>query len=165
MVVVKKDGRLDMALNKLPIMCAFELFGGQWMPKGSNGQISTIWYDTFRQQLKEWIKKIGLDETLYSTHSCRRGGATELKEIGTPDEVVMSGGRWQCLKTMQGYIDWNVDFAVRAAVIVSRMEATAEDRRRCVGKRGKNVGGLLWEGSKLPQFVQRELRGGASEPD
>ena len=50
--------------------------------------------ESFRQLIKSTVASIGLDPNLYSGHSCRAGGATDLFAAGVPYYVVKKYGRW-----------------------------------------------------------------------
>jgi hypothetical protein len=41
------------------------------------------------------LRRIGLNPTLYSSHSFRKGGAVSLQERGVPDSVLRKVGRWK----------------------------------------------------------------------
>lgn len=45
--------------------------------------------------IKKAVSKQGLDPALYSTHSLRAGGATDLLRAGTPLEIIRKAGRWR----------------------------------------------------------------------
>lgn len=51
--------------------------------------------DAFGALIKSSVDAIGLDRTLYSGHSCRAGGATDLFAAGVPYYVVKRFGRWK----------------------------------------------------------------------
>lgn len=148
-VTVKKDGSMLLALNEVPIMCALQRFGGRMMPAREKKQWKHWTYSTYSKELKEWINGIGLNAAKYGTHSARRGGATELKEMGLPDEVVMAAGRWKSLKSMQRYIDWNVDFTLRAREVLKargHWEQAVESRvRDSEVQRSVGTKGLEWQ--------------------
>ena len=48
----------------------------------------------FRSLIKSTVASIGLNPALYSGHSCRAGGATDLFAAGVPYYVVKKYGRW-----------------------------------------------------------------------
>ena len=49
---------------------------------------------SFRSLIKSTVASIGLNPVLYSGHSCRAGGATDLFAAGIPYYVVKKYGRW-----------------------------------------------------------------------
>jgi len=51
--------------------------------------------EAFGVLIKSSVTAIGLDHTLYSGHSCRAGGATDLFAAGVPYYVVKRYGRWK----------------------------------------------------------------------
>lgn len=57
-----------------------------------------VTYSSFTQRLKSLLKKAGIDATLYSGHSFRRGGATFLHQCGGTALMIQASGDWssQC---------------------------------------------------------------------
>jgi len=55
-------------------------------------------------RIKHWIKKIGEDESAFSSHSCRRGGATVAARNGLDVEIIKQAGRWRS-NAVERYID------------------------------------------------------------
>ena len=57
-------------------------------------------YSKFQTFLKSSISAIGLDASLYSTHSFRRGGACTAFELQAPTELIQFTGDWksECYK-------------------------------------------------------------------
>ena len=51
--------------------------------------------EAFSELIKSGVGSIGLDRTLFSGHSCRAGGATDLFAAGVPYYVVKRYGRWK----------------------------------------------------------------------
>ena len=45
--------------------------------------------------LRVCLKKVGLDSSLFSGHSFRRGGAQSLADAGVSDEILKVVGRWR----------------------------------------------------------------------
>ena len=54
-------------------------------------------YSLFQEAIRNIASKMGLDETRYSTHGFRIGGASVLAAAGVPDYVIQSIGRWKSL--------------------------------------------------------------------
>ena len=50
--------------------------------------------DFVAKHIKELLKVIGRDPTLYDTHSLRIGRASDLAAKGTPDHIIRHTGRW-----------------------------------------------------------------------
>ena len=51
--------------------------------------------EAFTELIKSGVESVGLDRTLFSGHSCRAGGATDLFAAGVPYYVVKRYGRWK----------------------------------------------------------------------
>ena len=52
---------------------------------------------------------------MYSTHSMRRGGASELRQCGLPEDLIAQQGGWKSRSSMLRYFDSSVEFERRAA--------------------------------------------------
>ena len=50
---------------------------------------------TANSRLKIWMARIGVDPTMYGSHSCRRGGATAAAAAGVAQRLLMRHGRWK----------------------------------------------------------------------
>ena len=61
-------------------------------------------YTNCREIIKDLIKKIGLDQRQYSTHSCRAGGASDLAPHVTHFELMMTG-RWNDERSINNYVE------------------------------------------------------------
>lgn len=61
------------------------------------GKLSTlpISKNVVSSQLKEWLSLAGIDASLVSGHSLRRGGATAAAIAGVPDSLIKMHGRWK----------------------------------------------------------------------
>ena len=60
-------------------------------------------YSNCRDIIKDAVKSIGLDPNLYSTHSARAGGATDLASHATPLEL-QTAGRWNDPRLFDNYV-------------------------------------------------------------
>lgn len=60
--------------------------------------------DTVSKIIKKWVATIGLDESLYSSHSCRRGGTTEAARKGASIQQLMKSGNWKS-KAVLAYVE------------------------------------------------------------
>jgi integrase len=56
---------------------------------------SFITHQSFTTKLKQWLSKAGLDPSLFSGHSFRRGGASYLYSIGGSTLMVQVMGDWR----------------------------------------------------------------------
>ena len=110
------EGLPVLDLQKIPLMCACPREAGLPLAKVRS-------YDTFLKKLKAWIKRAGKDPEEYGTHSCRRGGTTQLWEYGVEASLVQEAGRWRSAKSMQTYLDWDT-------AIQQRVKRVREQIRR-----------------------------------
>jgi integrase len=74
--------------------------GGIWCVNNNVG-IST---DTARVGFKDAVRAIGLNHELYSTHSAKRGAATEVIKAGNTDAMVTIAGRWKSPSMAAAYV-------------------------------------------------------------
>ena len=61
-------------------------------------------YSTFRKWMRRSIACLGFEPGYYTSHSLRRGGATEMARAGVPLMDVMIFGRWASLSSFKLYI-------------------------------------------------------------
>ena len=61
-------------------------------------------YTSFRDIVKKAVRKIGLDDKLYGTHSCRSGGATDLAPRVSEHDLLISG-RWADARSIRSYVE------------------------------------------------------------
>ena len=64
----------------------------------------SISYSICREIIKESVDRLGLDASLYSTHSARAGGATDLAPHSTQLELQVSG-RWNDPRSISHYVE------------------------------------------------------------
>ena len=76
------------------------LFPGQ----GHKGRVQSISYETIRIQLRSVFEEMGLDTTVFRTHSMRTGGATAASAAGVPNELSAKHGGWADLFAYHGYV-------------------------------------------------------------
>ena len=99
-VLIPIPGNDDEALD--PVRHLNALFSivnvRQDAPAFSFNANSFITYNTFTSRLKTLLTKAGLDPTLFSGHSFRRGGATFLHQCGGTALMIQASGDWssQC---------------------------------------------------------------------
>jgi len=65
----------------------------------------TVSASTFRRKLKEQVHAVGLDPRLYSGHSLRAGGATDLFMARVPYYLIKKMGRWKSDAAMMYHRD------------------------------------------------------------
>ena len=74
----------------------------------------TLTYPRLMFWFKKWLCMAGLDHTLYSMHSFRRGGATFLHEADIPGQIIKLLGNWASDCYLR-YIDLTLNKRVQAA--------------------------------------------------
>ena len=66
-----------------------------------------ITYNVARLQFLSLLPSVGLDPVGYGLHSFRRGAATELHRLGVPETAIAKAGRWACLESVSGYVQYS----------------------------------------------------------
>ena len=61
-------------------------------------------YASFRDIVKNLVAKIGLDPSIYGTHSLRSGGATDLAP-NTSEFELLTSGRWSDSRSIRSYVE------------------------------------------------------------
>ena len=61
---------------------------------GQNGSVQILTYPVFVSQLRRWLDQLGLDSSLYCTHSFRRGGATFAFQCSVDPQLIKAQGDW-----------------------------------------------------------------------
>lgn len=69
-----------------------------------NNQNKILSYASFRDIVRNLVSKIGLDPSIYGTHSLRSGGATDLASNISEYELLTSG-RWSDSRSIRSYIE------------------------------------------------------------
>ena len=64
----------------------------------------SISYTRLRELVRDKIKALGYDPSLFGTHSFRAGGATLAANEGVPDRMFKRHGRWKSESAKDGYI-------------------------------------------------------------
>ena len=79
-------------------------------PQGTDSFFSygdyVLKYHTFNDTIKKVAAAVGADQSRYSCHSMRVGGATVLAAARFPDYVIQNMGRWKSLEFLH-YLHWN----------------------------------------------------------
>ena len=63
-----------------------------------------ISYTRLREVVKQKLKDLGFDESVFGLHSLRAGGATAAANKGVPDRLFKRHGRWKSEAAKDGYI-------------------------------------------------------------
>ena len=71
---------------------------------GHSTTVSKVSYPEFLSALKSACSAVGLDSSLFGTHSLRRGSTTDQFLHGIPDKVIKYSGRWRS-NAFERYID------------------------------------------------------------
>ena len=77
------------------------------------GKTSSVTYRQYQDKLKSCILAIGLDATLYTSHSFRRGGATYAFQCGVPAAQIKKLGDWKSDSYLE-YIDCPLGDRIKA---------------------------------------------------
>jgi len=88
------------------------------------GRAHRLQYAAFIARFKALIGRLGLDPSLYSGHSFRRGGATFARAAGVPDEVIKAQGDW-ISEAWLSYISATDELRERAAELLAKAVASA----------------------------------------
>ena len=107
-------GRGKVALNPVRVTCLLEPYQGVWLPKAAGLGMS---YNQFQDRFRAFLKSIGEDPAGYSTHSMRRGGASEMRKRDLPEDLIAEHGGWKSKSAMHRYFDGSVEFSRRAAAL------------------------------------------------
>jgi len=82
-------------------------------------EIPKVTYNEFLKELKAACAAIGLNSTLFATHSLRRGSVSDQFANGVPDKVIKYSGRWRS-NAFESYIDHTVLFELQLETIQPR---------------------------------------------
>ena len=77
-------------------------------------------YSTFRKWLRRAAPALGFEEGFYTSHSMRRGGATEMTRAGVPLLDAMHYGRWTSFSSFRLYI-------AKGDVLLTRLKQQLSD--------------------------------------
>ena len=86
-----------------------------------NGEICWWTHGSFTNRLKDLISRAGLDSTLYSGHSFRRGGATLGFEVGLSLEEIKHRGDWRSDAVSKYVVVRDVQKIARSMVTGTRL--------------------------------------------
>ena len=75
-----------------------------------------IIYQEFLKILKGGCGAIGLDPSIFGTHSMRRGNVSDQFRFGIPDQVIKTSGRWKS-HAFERYIDKEVTLHLQLRAI------------------------------------------------
>lgn len=81
------------------------------IPQGQG--LVPLTYPVWERKLKELVAAIGHEPSAYSTHSCRRGGATYMSSVGVSKEYIMLVGDWKS-DAVDQYIHMDMNAKVQA---------------------------------------------------
>jgi len=88
----------------------------------ADSKVFGISYNTFRRWFGRSCVALGFDEGYYSSHSLRRGGATELVRRGFPLMDVMQYGRWASIASFRLYV-------AKGDVLLTRLRQNLADNK------------------------------------
>ena len=119
-----QSGEGTIALNPVRVACQLEKVHEVWLPVAAGVSLQ---YNRFQDLFRQLLGFVGEDPSMYSTHSMRRGGASELRQRGLPEDVIAQHGGWKSRSSMLKYFDGSVEFARRAAAL---RQATVKSAQR-----------------------------------
>ena len=94
--IIKNSPSPLCAYSAFKVMCIqFSVSSSPAFVVVSGRKIKSVSYNMLQNILKKMIEKIGLDPSLYSSHSFRRGGATWAFQCGVPSELIQVQGDWK----------------------------------------------------------------------
>ena len=73
-----------------------------------SGREKIVTYDQFTRRLRDLLWGIGVDPSLYSGHSFRRGGSTLLHQLHASDRLIQAAGDWAS-ETFKNYLEISVE--------------------------------------------------------
>jgi integrase len=73
-------------------------------PKRAGDKVVTCSYSTFNKWMRRATAKLGFDTLHWTSHSLRRGGATELLRLGVSLPDIMLHGRWLSARSAREYL-------------------------------------------------------------
>ena len=113
LVVALSDELSTEQVSQWPIM-----FGSEWGQLGQSLVPSApkIIYQEFLKILKGGCEAIGLDPSIFGTHSMRRGNVSDQFRFGIPDQVIKTSGRWKS-HAFERYIDKEVTLHLQLRAI------------------------------------------------
>jgi hypothetical protein len=129
------DGTIhtELAINAIHLVGPVQEFMKATLPvpkkvKDTKGKAGTPWtYNTFLDAFRAMLTGAGLAAKDFATHSLRRGGASQLREAGVSDELIMDQGRWKSRSSMNRYFDWDTELSVRASRLLREAPTAATD--------------------------------------
>ena len=87
-----EDPKLDLVRHLTDLLATVDADPDQ--PAFTYGPGKFVHYSLFTEKLKSLLSSCGLDASLYSGHSFRRGGASFLYQVGGSILQIMSSGSW-----------------------------------------------------------------------
>ena len=84
-----------------------------------NGALTPLTYSVFTHKLKLSLNKCGIDNTKYSGHSFRRGGATFAQSCGVPGTYIKLQGDWRS-NAYERYLDCSLQYKLAAVNMMSK---------------------------------------------
>ena len=86
----------------------------------SDEKFCSISYSTFRKWFRRASEALGFEGTFFTSHSMRRGGATELVRAGVPVLDTMQYGRWASYSSFRVYV-------AKGDVLLTRFRQSLKD--------------------------------------
>lgn len=110
------------------ILCPVSAFENlqRLVPAGLDSPLFTfasgkaLTYSMFQSKLKSLCSKVGLDPSIYSSHSFRRGGATLAFQSGVSSELIQLQGDWRS-DAYKNYLSFTLNDKVEVARLMNRL--------------------------------------------
>lgn len=137
--IVHKVGSNDpdrLPLAYMPFCCTLENVGPRQLPFPKVASVdapefreSVLPYHKFSKHLHRMIAEVGLDPSLFGTHSTRRGAVTQADAFGVPDRLKRCMGRWRSDRMLGVYIDRDqtLDSLLKACSLDQQLSASLLD--------------------------------------
>ena len=95
--------------QKLALFGQFNPFVLPKLGRGSGHFVTGHWpYDSARSSFKNILYRLGLKTEDYGLHLLRSGASSDLADAGVNMECLAVAGRWACLASVRGYVDWSI---------------------------------------------------------
>ncbi len=106
-----QSGEGTLAVGQVRVACLLGKVHGAWLPVAAGASMP---YNRFQDLFRRLLSFVGEDASMYSTHSMRRGGASELRQCGLSEDLIAQQGGWKSRDSMLKYFDSSVEFERRA---------------------------------------------------
>ena len=107
---------LKIMLHRIPAQGLHNLFSFT----DDNGLLVPVTHRDLTVQMRQWLKKIGIDDHMqFSSHSLRRGGTLHAFNHDVPDNMIKILGDWAG-NAYRRYIDLTVETRLKAWFLIPK---------------------------------------------